>query len=160
MQSCVVDTDSQGLEDRTEEYRDIRDRIDGASECLKALHSKLASTLARASESPRDVAEKFHSKVNNEIEKAVQKMLSEVKQQSQLLHAFWSDRLQRLVIEFRESTIEHVNAVESGESVNWAINLIRAEKDELESSGLAAEEAFWNLYACLRRVLIFRVHLQ
>ena len=138
MQSVLLIPIPQGLEDRTEEYRDIRDRIDGATDSLNSLHSRLASTLARASESPRDVAEKFHSKVNNEIEKAVQALLSEFKQQSQTLYAFWNDRLHQMAGEFRESTLEHVNAVENGESVNWAIDKIRAGKDELESNGLAA----------------------
>ena len=138
MQSVLLIPIPKGLEDRTEEYRDIRDRIDSATDSLNSLHSRLASSLARASESPRDVAEKFHSKVNNEIEKAVQKLLSDFKQQSQSLHAFWNDRLHQMAGEFRESTLEHVNAVENGESVNWAIDQIRTRKDVLETNDLAA----------------------
>jgi signal transduction histidine kinase len=137
MQSVLLIPIPKGLEDRTEEYRKIRDRIDATSNCLHSLHSKLASKLARASESPRDVAEKFHSKVSSEIAKAIQNLLSEFKQQNQTLQSYWSDRFQQIALEFNKSTLEYVNSVESGESVNWAIDQIRAEKAELESSVLA-----------------------
>jgi signal transduction histidine kinase len=137
MQSVLLIPIPKGLEDRTEEYRHIRDRIDAANNTLSSLHKKLASKLARAIESPRDVAQKFHYKVNDDISKAVQKLLSEIKQQNQALQTYWGDRFSEILREFNESTLEYVNTVESGESVNWAIDQIRVEKVDLESSVLA-----------------------
>jgi hypothetical protein len=137
MQSVLLIPIPNGLEDRTQEYRNIRDRIDAANSTLSSLHKKLASKLARATESPRDIAKKFHYKVNDDISKAIQKLLSEIKQQNQMLQTYWDDRFNHIASEFNESTLEYVDSVENGESVNWAIDQIRAEKVDLESSVLA-----------------------
>lgn len=137
MQSVLLIPIPKGLEDRTEEYRKIRDRIQSASNCLSSLHSKLASMLARVTESPRDVAEKFHTKINREISKAIQDLLFEFKQQNQALNSYWSNRFQQIAAEFNASTLEYINSVENDESVNRVIDQIRAEKDELESSVFA-----------------------
>ncbi len=122
----------KGLEEREEQYRATRDRIENVRQEVINFESKIAAKLTtlKASE-PDSVVEDFRrnnlnsfTKQANDLEKELFKLLHE-------LRDIWKNRISQGTEQLDHSTKFFVDQVKKGESVSWAMNEIQSEVDRL-----------------------------
>ncbi|QDU12311.1 hypothetical protein CA11_00880 [Gimesia maris] len=120
----------KGLEEREEQYRETRDRIENMNQRVGDLQSKMATKLASLKVSKPDViVEDFRQKVMLTFSKQTTVLANNLASQLRELGQLWERRLSQGAGELDEATTGFIDQVSKGESVGWAIGEIQAEVD-------------------------------
>ncbi|HCS53918.1 ATP-binding protein [Rubinisphaera sp.] len=130
MESLDLPMLPKGLEEREEQYREARDRIEEIRNQASDLESKLATKLAslKASE-PDAVVEDFRQKQILAFSKQTTARASYLTSKLRELAKLWESRLSHGPSELDDATLSFVDAVSQGESIAWAMEEIQAEVD-------------------------------
>ncbi len=120
----------KGLEEREEQYRETRDRIEDVSQRASDLESKMATKLASLKVSAPDaVVENFRQKHILAFSKQTTALAKHLASGLRELGELWEARLTQGAGELDEATTGFVGEVSGGESVAWAMGEIQAEVD-------------------------------
>ncbi|MCA9213347.1 MAG: ATP-binding protein [Planctomycetales bacterium] len=120
----------RGLEDREEQYRDVRDRIDDIRQSAIELESRTAAKLAALKVSePDEIIEEFRCRQVKEFSKQTGALHRQLQSSIRELGELWKTRLSQGADELDVATVGFVEEVRNGESITWAMEEIQAEVD-------------------------------
>ena len=122
----------KGLEEREDDYREVRDRIDALHEATVEMQSGLSNQLASLKESePAAIIAKFREKQIAVFSKQAKGVSQSLVCRMKELQDLWSTRLSLGAEELDAATVGFVEEVSNGESVTWAMEEIQAEVGRL-----------------------------
>ena len=128
----------KGLEDRTDEHRELRDRYESSREHVSLLYNEVSAKLAECEgKRPERIVAAFRKKNVQELALASTDLLAAVQKQSGDLEQWWSKRFQDAAVEFESATLPYIEQSANGESVAWATDQIRAELMHLDTTVLS-----------------------
>jgi len=120
----------RGLEEREDEYRETRDRIENVCQRASELESEMATKLVSLKVSePAAVVEEFRRKHILAFSRQTDALAKTLASGLHELRELWELRLSQGAGEVDEATASFVDKVSRGESVTWAMEEIQAEVD-------------------------------
>ncbi len=128
----------KGLEDRTDEHRELRDRYESSREDVSLLYNEVSAKLAECEgKRPERIVAAFQKKTSQELTLAATDLLAAVQKQSVDLGLSWRKRLDAVASAFETATLPYIEQSANGESIAWAADQIRAEWAQLDSTVLS-----------------------
>ncbi len=127
----------KGLEDRTDEYRQNRDRREDVVFALENLQSKMISSIAGSrSRQPSKIADSFRKQILAENKDAHSETRVEISTAIKTLQATWTDRILGSESEFVSATERIVAKVSQQSDVPVAIDQIRMLWNQVQNTVL------------------------
>ncbi|MEQ1905520.1 MAG: ATP-binding protein [Pirellulaceae bacterium] len=125
----------KGLEDRTDEYRINRDRIEEVVSALETLQSNVISNIAGSkSKQPSRIVDSFRKQVLTESKEAHTEAREEISSAVKTLQAMWVDRIHNSESRLVSATERIVAKVNEQSDVPDAIDDIRVLWNELQNT--------------------------